>query len=218
MTPSEFTQALAAANDRIRSLLTGAVSLLALAVLAIAATSGVHRLAPGLGRSIAVLGLLGGLGLLAGGWFASLERRTIYEDIILAGFRHVSPHEVTKRAAYLVGATSRLRLAGALDRFLEAARMERVAPVPVNREAMLACAAQAQAIAGTLRALTVDVEPAGMVLLQRLVTDGVTSPLFNPSLPPRELERAFDRISSTLGTNIVPLRPHGDQDDLRLAA
>src|SRR5689334_8986365 len=172
MTPSEFTQALAAANDRIRSLLTGAVSLLALAVLAIAATSGVHRLAPGLGRSIAVLGLLGGLGLLAGGWFASLERRTIYEDIILAGFRHVSPHEVTKRAAYLVGATSRLRLAGALDRFLEAARMERVAPVPVNREAMLACAAQAQAIAGTLRALTVDVEPAGMVLLQRLVTDG----------------------------------------------
>ena len=96
--------------------------------------------------------------------------------------------------------------------------MERVAPVPVNREALLHCAHQAQAIASTLRSLAVDVEPAGMVLLQRLVTDGVTSPLFNPGLPPRDLERAFDRIAAMLGTNVVTLRPHGEPDDLRLAA
>ena len=70
-------------------MLTGALSLLALAALAVVASYGVHQLAPGLGRTIAVLGLLGGLGLLAGGWFASLERRSIYEDIIVAGFRHV---------------------------------------------------------------------------------------------------------------------------------
>ncbi len=218
MTPSDFTQALTAVNDRIRSLLTGALSLLALAALAVVASYGVHQLAPGLGRTIAVLGLLGGLGLLAGGWFASLERRSIYEDIIVAGFRHVHAPEVAQRAAELVGVTSRLRLAGALDRFLEAARMERVAPVPVNREAMLHCAHQAQAIASTLRSLAVDVEPAGMVLLQRLVTDGVTSPLFNPGLPPRELERAFDRIAAMLGTNVVTLRPHGEHDEMPLAA
>jgi len=219
MTPSDFTQALTTVNDRVRSLLTGALSLLVLAALAIVATSGVHQLAPGLGRTIAVLGLLGGLGLLAGGWFASLERRTIYEDIIVAGFRHVHAPEVAKRAAELVGVTSRLRLAGALDRFLEAARMERVAPVPVNREALLHCAHQAQAIASTLRSLAVDVEPAGMVLLQRLVTDGVTSPLFNPGRPARDLERAFDHIASMLGSNVVQLRPHdGGQDELPIAA
>ena len=136
----------------------------------------------------------------------------------MSGFRHVHSQDVAKRAAELVGVTSRLRLAGALDRFLETARMERVAPVPVNREAMLACAAQAQAIAGTLRSLAVDVEPAGMVLLLRLVTDGVTSPLFNPGRPARDLERAFDHIAAMLGTNVVALRPHGGHDDLPLAA
>ena len=57
-----------------------------------------------------------------------------------------------------------------------------------------------------------------MVLLQRLVTDGVTSPLFNPGLPPRELERAFDQIAAMLGTNVVTLRPHGEHDEMPLAA
>jgi hypothetical protein len=219
MTPSDFTQALAAVNDRIRSLVTAAASLIALALLAVAASYGVHELSPGLARTIAVLALLGGGGLAVGGWLASMQRRTLYEDIIVSGFRHVYPKEVAKRATELVGVTSRLRLAGALDRFLEAARMERVAPVPVNREAMLACAAQAQAIAATLRSLAVDVEPAGMVLLQRLVTDGVTSPLFNPGRPARDLERAFDHITSTLGSNVVQFRPHdGGQDEMPLAA
>src|SRR3954447_9938215 len=109
MTPSDFTQALSAVDDRIRSLLTAAASLLALAALAVAASYGVHQLSPGLGRTIAVLALFGGVGLLFGGWFASIERRSIYEDIIVAGFRHVHRHDVAKRAAELVGVTSRLR-------------------------------------------------------------------------------------------------------------
>jgi hypothetical protein len=61
-----------------------------------------------------------------------------------------------------------------------------------------------------------------MVLVRRLVTDGCQSPIFAPVGPPRDLERALDRIHAELGYERLErvLRDDGEDTgtDLRLAA
>ena len=60
MSSSELTANVARANDRIRSALTGATSLAALAIVAVAGCYGVHRIQPSLAKPIVVLALGGG--------------------------------------------------------------------------------------------------------------------------------------------------------------
>ena len=55
MTPSELTALLARANDRLRSALTGASSLVLLALLALIGGYGVHKIQPGMAKTVAVL-------------------------------------------------------------------------------------------------------------------------------------------------------------------
>jgi hypothetical protein len=58
--------------------------------------------------------------------------------------------------------------------------------------------------------------------VRRLVTDGSESPIFAPVGPPRDLERALDRIHAELGYERID-QPRVEDDDeggagLRLAA
>jgi len=55
MTPSELTALLARANDRLQSALTGASSLVLLALLALVGSYGVHKIQPGMAKTVAVL-------------------------------------------------------------------------------------------------------------------------------------------------------------------
>jgi len=126
------------------------------------------------------------------------RRAEVYEDVIVAGFRHVRPKEVGARARSLVHPTRRLQLAEALDRLVESARRERPTPVPIHRDALRECEPQLRTIAGTLRHTETELRPAGMVLLRRLICDGATSPVFRLEARPRELERQLDIIALEL--------------------
>jgi hypothetical protein len=80
--------------------------------------------------------------------------------------------------------------------------------VPVHRNALIELQPKVLMISTILRRDDVDLEPAGMVLLRRLVTDGTTSPLFHPAAESCELERELERIRRVLGVD----------DEQRLAA
>ncbi len=208
MTPSELTAGIARANDRIRTALTGASSLAVLAVVARVGCYGVHRIQPSLAKPMAVLALGGVIALTVAGRFFSWQRDELLDDIVLAGFRHVHPIAAARRARQLVSIPHRRRFADTLDRFVTAAVERRPMPVPVHRDALIELQPKVRLISTVLRRDDVPLEPAGMVLLYRLVTDGTTSPLFHPSSAPRELERELERIQRVLGVD----------DDLRRAA
>jgi hypothetical protein len=201
MTPSELTASVARVNDRIRSVLTAASSLLVLAALALAGGYGIHRIEPGMAKSIAVLALLGVLGLAVASRVFSWQRDEIYDDIVLAGFRHVHPAAVARRARQLVSIGHRRRFANTLDRFVEAAVERRPTPVPVHRDALIELGPKVHLISTILRRDELELDPAGMVLVRRLVTDGTKSPLFHPAVGSRELERELERIQRRLGVD-----------------
>jgi hypothetical protein len=200
MTPSELTASVARANDRIRSALTGATSLAALAIVAVAGCYGVHRIQPALAKPMAVLALGGVLALAIASRVFSWQRDEIYDDIVLAGFRHV-PAAVARRARQLVSISDRRRFADTLDGFVIAAVKRQPTPVPVHRDALIELQPKVELISTILRRDDLDLEPAGMVLLRRLVTDGTTSPLFRPTAQPSELERELERIRRVLGVD-----------------
>ncbi|HEX2587192.1 MAG TPA: hypothetical protein VHL51_02920 [Gaiellales bacterium] len=208
MTPSEMTALLARLNDRIRSAVTGASSLAVLAVVSIIAGYGVHRVAPELAKTVAFFAILGGLGMIVAYRFYTWQREEVYDDIVLQGFRHVHPAAVARRAAALVSRTRRTQLADTLDRYVSAAQENHPTPVPVHRSAILAVRPQVRQLSLILRTEEVELEPAGMVLLTRLITDGATSPLYRLSADERELRRELDRIRAALAAD----------DDTRLAA
>lgn len=207
MTPSELTALLARLNDRIRSAITGASSLAVLAVVAIIAGYGAHRIAPEMAKTVAVLAVAGGLALIVAGRFYAWQREEVYDDIVLQGFRHVHPAAVARRAAALVSRSRRRQLADTLDRYVSAAVDNHPTPVPVHRSAILAVRPQVRHLSLILRTEDVELEPAGMVLLSRLITDGATSPLYRLTADERELRRELERIRHALAA-----------DDDRLAA
>jgi hypothetical protein len=205
MTPSELTAILARLNDRISSAVTGASSLAVLAVVAIVGGYGVHRIQPGMAKTVAFFSVLGWLALMAAYKFYVWKREEVYDDIVLQGFRHVHPHAVARRTAALVSRTRRRQLADTLDRFVSAAIENHPTPVPVHRHALIAVQPQVRRLSLILRTEEVELEPAGMVLLTRLVTDGATSPLYRVSADRRELQRELDRIAVVLAVDEPPL-------------
>ena len=64
MTPSEMTTMLARVNERIRSSLTGASSLVCLVVVTLVAAFVLHRVPSGMAKTVVVLALAGAAGLL----------------------------------------------------------------------------------------------------------------------------------------------------------
>jgi hypothetical protein len=209
MTPSELTTTLARINERIRSALTGASSLVCLVLVTLVAAFVLHRVPSGMAKTIVVLALAGAAGLLAACRFFAWQRQELYDDVVLSGFRHIHGPAVARRAAELVSRTRRQQMADTLDRFVEAAVENQPTPVPVHRGALIELQPKVHQISTILRTHEVELEPAGMVLLGRFVTDGSSSPLFRVNADPRELEHELERIRRVLPR---------DGDDEQLAA
>ncbi len=195
-------------NDRLRSVWTATSSLLLLTVAALGGTYGVHALRPGMGKAMAALALCGTVGLIVAIKVLRWQRDEIYDDIVLAGFRHVHRQAVAERAAALVHRSRRRQIAQTLDSFVEAAHTRRTTAVPLHRGALRVCEPKVREISTLLRSEAIELDPAGMVLLRRLITDGARSPLYHSDAQPRELERALERIRAELARD----------DDMRLAA
>src|SRR6478735_936940 len=122
----------------------------------------------------------------------------LYDDVVLHGFRHVHPQAVARRAAELVSRRQRRQIADTLDRFVAAAVENHPTPVPVHRGALIELRPQVTELSTILRTPEVELEPAGMVLLGRFISDGATSPLFKLNAHPTEVERELARIARVL--------------------
>jgi hypothetical protein len=221
MTPAEFIHALSIVNERLKTARTVAISLLAFAALALAGTYGVRAVQPGMAKTMAVIAVIGGLGAIIAGRILRLHRTEILDDILLSGFRHVGGPDVGRRAAELV-TLHRRQLAETLERFVEVAATNDPCSVPLHRPALREMAPKVLELTHRLREPDTRVRPSGMVLVRRLVTDGCESPIFAPVGPPRDLERALERIHAELGYERLEraLRDDGEDTgtDLRLAA
>src|SRR6516165_4086255 len=199
MNPSELHALVVRTNDRIRSAVTGASSLVLLAIGTAIAGYGLHRIDAPLAEPLTTFAAFGVVIMIVAFVFLRWRREEIYDDIVLHGFRHVHPQQVARRATQLVSRGKRTEMADTLDRFVEAAVANRRTPVPVHRGALKECHPQVRQLTQILRSEEVELEPAGMVLLNRFITDGSASPLFRTSAPPKEMERELDRIRRTLG-------------------
>ena len=222
MTPAEFIHALSVVNERLKTARTVAISLLAFAALALAGTYGVRAIQPGMAKTMAGIALIGGLGAIAADRLLRLHRIEILDDILLSGFRHVGGPDVGRRAAELVTLHRRRQLAATLERFVEVAATNDPCAVPLHRPALRELAPKLLELTSRLREADTRVQPSGMVLVRRLVTDGCESPIFAPVGPPRDLERALERIHAELGYERLDGRGRDEDDDtgteLRLAA
>jgi hypothetical protein len=201
--------ALAALDERLKTARTTALSLTGFAVLALAGAYGVRMVQPGFAKTCAVIAVAGGLAAYATYRLLAWRRTEIYDDILLSGFRHIAGSEVRRRADDLVSLPRRCQLADTLDRFVDLATTGSPSPVPLHRSALREMGPQVRRLAQDLRAPENEIEPAGMVLVRRLVTDGAESPLFAPVGEPRDLEHALRRIGAQI---------RRDEPDLPLAA
>ncbi len=218
MAPSELTHALTVTTERLKTAYTVAASLITFAVIAIAAAVALRGVPP-LARASAVLAVVGGLGAVAASRVIQWRRSEIYDEIVLSGFRHVGGPAATRHAADLVSPGRRRMLARSLERLLECAVRRQAAAVPLNRVALRELEPHIRGLCVRLRAVDIAVEPAGMVLLRRLLTDGATSPLYRAQAPARDLERAIECIHNHLGPMpVIQLRPAAATEPLRLAA
>jgi hypothetical protein len=218
MAPSEFQHALSIVDERLRTAYTVAASLISYACVALGAVFAVRGITPLVGTSSA-LAVLGGLGAVAAARVLRWRRTEIYDDIVLSGYRHVGRAEIARHTADLISPGRRRMLADTLERLLEFAVRRQVAAVPLNRNALRELEPNIRGLCARLRAVDVAVEPAGMVLLRRLLTDGATSPIFKAHGPLREMERAIERIHTLLGPMpVIQLRPAAATEPLRLAA
>jgi len=221
MTPAEFIHALSVVNERLKTARTVAISLLAFAALALAGAYGVSAIQPGMAKTMAGIALIGGLGAIAADRLLGLHRIEILDDILLSGFRHVGSPDVGRRAAELVTLRRRRQLADTLERFVEVAATNDPSAVPLHRSALREMAPKLLDLTRRLREAEARVQPSGMVLVRRLLTDGCESPIFAPVGPPRDLERALDRIHAELGYERLDQRGCDDDDtgtELRFAA
>jgi hypothetical protein len=218
MAPSEFTNALTIVDERLRTTYTMAASLLSYAVLALAAAVAVHGVPPLVGTS-SVLAVLGGLVAVAAARLQLWKRSEIYDEIVLSGYRHVGGTAIARHTTDLVSPGRRRMLADTLERLLEFTVRRQVAAVPLNRTAMRELEPHIRGLCTRLRAVDIAVEPAGMVVLGRLLTDGASSPLFKAHGALQELERALERIHNLLGPMpVIRLHPAVATEPLRLAA
>jgi hypothetical protein len=221
MSPADFIHALSIVNERLKNARTVAISLLCFAGLALAGTYAARAIEPGMAKTMAAIALIGGLGAIVAGRLLNLHRIEILDDILLSGFRHVGGPEVGRRAAELVHIGRRRQLADTLERFVEVAASNDPCSVPLHRPALREMAPQVRELTARLREPSTEVQASGMVLVRRLVTDGAVSPIFAPVGPPRDLQRALERIHAELGYERLDQGRGEDEDTgtgLRLAA
>ena len=219
MAPSELTDALSSIDERLKTAYTVAGSLLCFAVAAFVAVFAVRGITPGLAGTASALSMIGAGGALVASRVCVWRREELYDEIVLAGYRHVGGSAVSRYAESLVSADRRRMLAGTLERFLEISLRHQLTAVPLDRQTVRDLEPHIRGLCARVRAVDVDVHAAGMVLLRRLITDGARSPLFRASGHGPELERAIERIHAHLGpAPVIQLFPAATTEPLRLAA
>src|SRR5205085_3809039 len=219
VSPSAISQTLSVIDDRIRTARTAAMSLFCFAAVALVAASLGRAVAPGFAATSAALAAVGGAGAVLATRVIGWQRTEVFDEIVLAGYRHVGGDGVARHIQELVNPGRRHMLAGTLERFLEVALGRHLAAVPLNRAGLCELEPHVRGLVTRVRNVDAVVDPAGMVLLRRLVTDGSTSPVFRVGGQPAELERAIELIHSQLGTMpVIQLRPAESTEPLRLAA
>jgi hypothetical protein len=203
MTPQDFTRVLGDLDDRLASVRTSAVALLVFAAVSAAAAWAGGLLDRELAQTSALFALAGAAGAAVLHRVLRWRREQIEDEILLAGYRHVAGADVGGRAGRLVSERVRGQLAATLERFLQCAYSLQPTAVPLNRRALRACGGLVRDVVAALRATEVPVAASGMVLLQRLLTDGATSPLFHPDADEHRLRRALEDIREKLAVGAV---------------
>jgi len=218
MAPSELTRALTVFDERLKTAYTVALSLVTFAIAAVVAVFAVRGVA-GLAGVSAVLAAIGAGGALVASRVVVWQRSELLDEIILSGYRHVGASAVARHAADLVSPERRQVFANTLERFIEVAVSHQMCSVPLDRRTLRELEPHLRGLCARVRAIDVPVEPAGMVLLRRLITDGATSPIFHLGDSKPDLEREIERIHAQLGSMpVIQLFPAAATEPLRLAA
>jgi len=219
MAPSELNTALSVMDERLKTAYTVAASLLCFAVVAFVGIFTVHSITPGLAATASVISVIGAAGAIVASRVCIWRKEELFDEIVLAGYRHVGGDAVNRYAERLVSADRRQMLAGTLERFLEISLCNQLTAVPLDRQTVRDLEPHIRGLCARVRAVDVDVHAAGMVLLRRLITDGSTSPLFRVGGHGPELERAIANIHAHLGpAPVIQLFPAQSTEPLRLAA
>jgi hypothetical protein len=219
MAPSDLNTALSVIDERLKTAYTVAASLLCFAVVAFVGVFTVRSITPGLAATASVISIIGVAGALVASRACIWRKEELFDEIVLAGYRHVGGDAVNRYAEGLVSADRRRMLAGTLERFLEISLCNQLTAVPLDRQTVRELEPHIRGLCARVRAVDNDVHAAGMVLLRRLITDGSTSPLFRVGDHGPELERAIANIHAHLGpAPVIQLFPAQSTEPLRLAA
>jgi len=219
MAPSELNNALSAMDERLKTAYTVAASLLCFAVVAFVGIFAVRSITPGLAATASVISVVGAAGAIVASRVCIWRKEELFDEIVLAGYRHVGGDAVNRYAEGLVSAGRRQTLAGTLERFLEISLCNQLTAVPLDRQTVRDLEPHIRGLCARVRAVDNDVHAAGMVLLRRLITDGSSSPLFRVGGHGPELERAIANIHAHLGpAPVIQLFPAQSTEPLRLAA
>ena len=219
MAPSELNNALSAMDERLKTAYTVAASLLCFAVVAFIGIFAVRSITPGLAATASVISVVGAAGAIVASRVCIWRKVELFDEIVLAGYRHVGGDAVNRYAEGLVSADRRQTLAGTLERFLEISLCNQLTAVPLDRQTVRDLEPHIRGLCARVRAVDNDVHAAGMVLLRRLITDGSSSPLFRVGGHGPELERAIANIHAHLGpAPVIQLFPAQSTEPLRLAA
>jgi hypothetical protein len=124
----------------------------------------------------------------------------LYDDIVLAGFRHVRPQAVQRRIHQLSSRTHRRRLASTLERFTDP-RLDPWLPVPIERRTVRGLQPRVRRISAILRDEHEAPAATGIVLLSRLLFDGASSPLYGKRGDHRQVARQLDLIEQQLAAD-----------------
>ena len=160
-----------------------------LTVAAGAAALGVGRSA--LGVSLFVAAAFG----FAYAWLLELEREAVLTRVVASGFVDATP-EAVRFGWQLVSPARRRRLANGLAVAAAAGRPGLHEYAFVRPERAHAVRSRLEWLAERFRDPAERVSPRSAALCRLLLCEPPASPLYNPALPPAQLERALDLIAS----------------------
>jgi hypothetical protein len=200
MSPSELTARLTAIDERLHSLAFSVCSLALMGLVVAPVSVDLGFLKPRAGELTAVVAILGLV--VVGLWRSHLKgtRDHIYDDIVLAGFRHVRPQAVQRRIQELRSYRHRRRLAITLERFTDP-RPDPWRPVPIESRTVRGLQPRVRRISAMLRNKQDAPSAEGIVLLSRLLLDGATSPLFGRRGDHRQVARQLDVIERQMAAD-----------------
>ena len=160
-----------------------------LAAAAGAAALGVGRSA--LGVSLFVAAAFG----FAYAWLLELERQAVLTRVVASGFIDATP-EAVRFGWQLVSPARRRRLANGLAVAAAAGRPGLHEFAFVRSERAHAVRSRLERLAERFRDPAEQVSPRSAALCRLLLCEPPASPLYNPALPPTQLERALDLIAA----------------------